>query len=327
MHSHLLEVEELKTVFPTEAGILPAVDGVSFHLDAGETLGIVGESGCGKSMTAMSILRLVPAPGKIVGGEVRLEDKNLLQLPVEQLRSIRGRQIGMVFQDPLSSLNPVRAVGKQIGEVLEIHGLSPKAEMRDRVIDTMHKVGFPSPERNYDAYPHELSGGMRQRAMIAMALIGGPKILIADEPTTALDVTIQAQILELLQSIQEELGLAVMLITHNLGIVAEVAKRIVVMYAGNVVEAAPTGMLFAEAFHPYTRGLLASVPTIERPLAKLFSIPGTVPNPLNFPKGCRFHPRCDRAMEKCANEVPPTFRLHGDRSVACWLMEGETSID
>ena len=327
MHSHLLEVQNLKTVFPTEAGILPAVDGVSFHLDAGETLGIVGESGCGKSMTAMSILRLVPAPGKIVRGEVRLDGTNLLQLPVDQLRLIRGRQIGMVFQDPLSSLNPVRTVGRQIGEVLEIHGLSPKEEVRDKVIEAMRKVGFPSPERNYDAYPHELSGGMRQRAMIAMALIGGPRVLIADEPTTALDVTIQAQILELLQSLREEFGLAVILITHNLGIVAEVAKRVVVMYAGNVVETAPAEMLFTEAFHPYTRGLLASVPTIERTLSKLYSIPGTVPNPLDFPKGCRFHPRCDRAMKKCAKEVPPTFRLQGDRTVACWLMEGDRSID
>lgn len=324
MVERLLEVNNLKTAFMTEGGDLPASDGVSFHVDRGETVGIVGESGCGKSITALSILRLVPTPGKIVGGEVIFNGQDILKLPQNELRSIRGEKIGMIFQEPLSSLNPVQPIGRQIGEVLLVHRLAEKNDVKPRVIEMLCKVGFPSPEHNYNAYPHELSGGMRQRAMIAMALIAGPQLIIADEPTTALDVTIQAQILDLLQSLREDDGLSVMLITHNLGIVAEVAHRVVVMYAGKVVEVSPVLDLFEEPLHPYTRGLLASVPTIAASKT-LYAIPGMVPNPLQFPTGCRFHPRCLRAMPRCSQQEPPTItRL--DRTVACWLYEGEKTL-
>lgn len=321
MGEHLLKVNNLKTVFATENGALTAVDRVSFHVDAGETVSIVGESGCGKSVTALSILRLVPSSAKITEGEIWFDGRDLLRTPISELQSIRGQQIAMVFQEPLSSLNPVQTIGRQIGEVLLIHGIAEKKDIKPRVIEILKKVGFPSPERNYNAYPHELSGGMRQRAMIAMALIGGPKLIIADEPTTALDVTIQAQILDLLQSLREEYGLSVILITHNLGIVAEVAHRVVVMYAGKVVEVSPVGELFEEPLHPYTRGLLASVPTIAGS-KRLYGIPGMVPNPLEYPAGCRFHPRCERALPRCAQMEPPSLQRAG-RMVACWLYEGE----
>lgn len=321
MMAHLLEVKNLQTHFLIEGKALPAVDGVSFYLDKGETLGLVGESGCGKSMTAFSMMRLVPSPGKVVGGEVLFEDADLLKLPVEAMRKIRGRRVGMIFQEPLSSLNPVQTIGKQIGEVLEIHGLVEKKQIKAKVIEALAKVGFPDPQRHYGVYPHEISGGMRQRAMIAMALIGGPQLLIADEPTTALDVTIQAQILELLQSLRDEFGLSVLLITHNLGIVAEVAQRVLVMYAGRVVETARVAELFGEPLHPYTQGLLASVPTINNENKILYAIPGVVPELTNFPTGCRFHPRCERAMPRCQTEAPPLRTMGEDRAVACWLYE------
>jgi oligopeptide/dipeptide ABC transporter ATP-binding protein len=321
--AHLLEVNDLQTHFFIEGQALPAVDGVSFHLDKGETLGLVGESGCGKSMTAFSVMRLVPSPGKIVGGKVLFDGENLLKMPIEAMRGIRGRKIGMVFQEPLSSLNPVQTIGQQIGEVLTIHQLAEKKAIKPKVIDALAKVGFPDPVRHFDCYPHEISGGMRQRAMIAMALIGGPQILIADEPTTALDVTIQAQILELLRALQNEYGLAVLLITHNLGIVAEVAQRVAVMYAGRIVETARVDKLFAEPHHPYTQGLLASVPSIHREQGRLYAIPGMVPELSKLPNGCRFHPRCERATDRCRIQNPVLRQIGDEHAVACWLYEGE----
>ena len=324
MTEPLLRVRDLKTYFVTEhgRGTARAVDGVSFELHAGETLGIVGESGCGKTVTSLSILRLIPEPpGHIRPGSViEFEGRNLLALAPPELRAIRGNQIAMVFQEPMTSLNPVFTIGDQVGEAAIIHqGLSRKAA-RARAIEMLTLVGIPDPAQRVDDYPHQLSGGMRQRVMIAMALVCHPKVLIADEPTTALDVTIQAQILELLERLQAELGMAVLLITHDLGVVAGQADRVVVMYAGQVVETAPTTALFDQPLHPYTEGLMAAVPRIDAPKSRLQAIPGQVPAATAWPSGCRFHPRCPHAWTKCKIEEPPLLGT-GDHTARCWLVQ------
>jgi oligopeptide/dipeptide ABC transporter ATP-binding protein len=321
----LLKVRDLKTYFVTEEGrgTARAVDGVSFDLNPGETLGIVGESGCGKTVTSLSILRLIPEPpGHIRPGSlIEFDGRNLLALPAPELRAIRGNQIAMIFQEPMTSLNPVFTVGDQIAEAAIIHqGLSRKAA-RDRAIEMLKLVGIPDPDERVDQYPHQLSGGMRQRVMIAMALICHPKVLIADEPTTALDVTIQAQILELLDRLQKEMGMGVLLITHDLGVVAGHTDRVVVMYAGEVVETATTTALFDRPTHPYTEGLLAAVPRIDAPRSRLHAIPGQVPAATAWPVGCRFHPRCPYAWDKCVAEHPPLLETGAAGHTArCWLV-------
>ncbi len=330
MSELLLRVRDLKTYFVTEqgGGTARAVDGVSFDLHAGETLGIVGESGCGKTVTSLSLLRLVPEPpGHILPGSfIELEGRNLLVLAPKQLRAIRGNEMAMIFQEPMTSLNPVFTVGDQIAEAAIVHQRLGRRAARARAIEMLVLVGIPDPETRVDAYPHQLSGGMRQRVMIAMALVCHPKVLIADEPTTALDVTIQAQILELLDRLQAELGMAVILITHDLGIVAGTVDRVLVMYAGEVVETATTPELFARPLHPYTEGLLASVPRLDTPLPRrrLHSIPGQVPAATAWPSGCRFHPRCPYAWARCAAEQPPLLDAGtGDPAshlVRCWLL-------
>jgi oligopeptide/dipeptide ABC transporter ATP-binding protein len=321
----LLTVRDLKTYFVTEEGrgTARAVDGVSFDLRPGETLGIVGESGCGKTVTSLSILRLIPEPpGHIRPGSViEFDGRDLLALPASELRAIRGNQIAMIFQEPMTSLNPVFTVGDQIAEAAIIHqGMSRKAG-RARAIEMLKLVGIPDPEERVDQYPHQLSGGMRQRVMIAMALICHPKVLIADEPTTALDVTIQAQILELLDRLQTELGMGVLLITHDLGVVAGHTDRVVVMYAGEVVETAATTALFDRPTHPYTEGLLAAVPRVDAPRSRLHAIPGQVPAATAWPVGCRFHPRCPYAWDKCVAEHPPLLETgEAGHTARCWLV-------
>ncbi|HKU40657.1 MAG TPA: ABC transporter ATP-binding protein, partial [Polyangiales bacterium] len=306
----LLELSGLRTVFDTEAGQVRAVDGVSFALQRGATLGIVGESGSGKSVMSLSILRLLPSPpGRIAAGEIKFEGRDLLKLPEREMRELRGKAVAMIFQEPMTSLNPVYTVGRQIAEVLELHEGLNKATARARSIELLKSVGIPAPERRIDSYPHELSGGMRQRVMIAMAIACRPKLLIADEPTTALDVTIQAQILDLLARLRTELGMGIMLITHDLGVVAEVADEVMVMYAGTVVEHAPKDALFERPLHPYTKGLLASVP--GAPVAeskpdkrRLRTIDGMVPDLAKLPPGCRFRQRCPEAIARCGEAEP-----------------------
>jgi oligopeptide/dipeptide ABC transporter ATP-binding protein len=322
----LLRVRDLKTYFVTEQGkgTARAVDEVSFDLYPGETLGIVGESGCGKTVTSLSILRLIPEPpGHILPGSlIEFEGRNLLALPAAELRAVRGNQIAMIFQEPMTSLNPVFTVGDQIAEAAIIHQHLSKRAARARAIEMLRLVGIPDPDERIDDYPHQLSGGMRQRVMIAMALICHPKVLIADEPTTALDVTIQAQILELLDGLQQELGMSVLLITHDLGVVAGHTDRVVVMYAGRVVETARTDALFAQPTHPYTEGLLAAVPRIATPRSRLHAIPGQVPAATSWPTGCRFHPRCPYAWDKCVAQEPPLLDA-GDEpghTARCWLV-------
>jgi oligopeptide/dipeptide ABC transporter ATP-binding protein len=325
MTEPLLRIRDLKTYFVTEhgAGTARAVDGISFDLYPGETLGVVGESGCGKTVTSLSILRLVPEPpGHIRPGSfIEFDGRNILALPPKELRAIRGNRIAMIFQEPMTSLNPVLTIGDQVAEAAIVHENAPRAAARARAIDMLRQVGIPDPEQRVDDYPHQLSGGMRQRVMIAMALICHPQILIADEPTTALDVTIQAQILELLDRLQQQLGMAVLLITHDLGVVAGTADRVLVMYAGQVVETASTTDLFAEPLHPYTEGLMASIPRIDRPRERLHSIPGSVPAATAWPAGCRFHPRCPYAWEKCRAEEPPLLEAGAPGHAArCWLV-------
>jgi len=325
MPDPVLRVHDLKTYFVTDrgSGTARAVDGVSFELAAGETLGIVGESGCGKTVMSLSILRLVPEPpGHILPGSfIEFEGRNLLTLPPRELRAVRGNRIAMVFQEPMTSLNPVLPIGAQVAEAALVHQKLSRGEARKRTIDLLRLVGIPDPETRIDDYPHQLSGGMRQRVMIAMALICHPQILIADEPTTALDVTIQAQILDLLGRLRRELNMAVLLITHDLGVVAGSADRVVVMYAGQVVETAPTRDLFATPQHPYTGGLLASIPRLDQPRERLRSIPGSVPPATAWPGGCRFHPRCPFAWEKCRTEEPPLLETGtAGHSARCWLV-------
>jgi peptide/nickel transport system ATP-binding protein len=309
--SALLEVRGLRTLFAIEEGEFAAVDGVSFSIEPGRTLGIVGESGCGKSVTALSIMGLVPQPpGRVAAGEILFEGKDLLGLSSEQLRELRGDRLAMIFQEPMSSLNPAFTIGEQIAEVLLRHRKINKKEATTRAIEILRQVRIPSPERRYHDYPHRLSGGMRQRAMIAMALACKPKLLICDEPTTALDVTIQAQILELMRTLREETGTAIILITHDLGVVAELADEVAVMYAGRIVEHAPVARLFAEPQHPYTIGLLGSIPKLHLEQARLAAIEGQVPNPLAMPPGCRFRPRC--------REEDPRLRgIHAGQEAAC----------
>ncbi len=326
MEQLLLDIRSLETQFFTDDGLARAVDGVSYSLAKGETVGVVGESGCGKSVTALSVLRLIPnPPGRIVGGEIVFEGTNLLDLSPAEMRRIRGNDISMIFQEPMTSLNPVFTIGNQIGEAVRLHqGLSSK-EATNKAIEMLTLVGIPEPARRVHEYPHQLSGGMRQRAMIAMALSCNPKVLIADEPTTALDVTIEAQILDLMRNLQSELGTAVILITHDLGVVAEMARKVVVMYAGKVVEQAPVETIFAEPNHPYTQGLLNSLPNAELGAVsgghkrRLQEIPGIVPSLLNLPQGCKFASRCPKAMAVCEEKEPPLEQVGADHLSACWL--------
>ncbi len=317
----LLEVKDLRTWFRTDAGVARAVDGVSFHVEKGEMLGIVGESGSGKSVTSLSIMRLVPRPpGEILeGSSIRLKGVELLALPERRMREVRGDDIAMIFQEPMTSLNPVFAVGDQIAEALRLHRKLGRAEARARAVELLGLVGIPDPGQRVDSYPHELSGGQRQRVMIAMALACDPELLIADEPTTALDVTIQAQILELLAELRARLGMAVVLITHDLGVVAEVCDRVVVMYGGQVVEEGPVEAIFREPRHPYTEGLLASIPRLGHRAERLAVIPGTVPNPTRLPPGCRFHTRCPFGWDRCVREEPALFEVAAGRRSRCWL--------
>jgi oligopeptide/dipeptide ABC transporter ATP-binding protein len=321
----LLEVDNLQTHFFTPGGVIRAVNGVSYHLKPGETLGVVGESGCGKSVTALSILRLVSSPpGRIVGGAIRFEGRDLLDLSEYEMEQIRGNDISMIFQEPMTSLNPIYTVGKQISEAIALHQRLSRKDAMDGAIEMLRRVSMPEPERRAHAFPHQLSGGMRQRVMIAMALSCNPKVLIADEPTTALDVTIQAQILDLIRDLRERLGTAVILITHDLGVVAENADRVVVMYAGRKVEEATVDELFDHPGHPYTLGLLGSIPqldaanwaTSERP--RLTEIKGMVPSLAHLPKGCSFAPRCGFATEQCHNAVPPLDMPRPEHWIACW---------
>jgi oligopeptide/dipeptide ABC transporter ATP-binding protein len=303
---HLLAVRNLRTHFHTEDGVVPAVDGVSFDVPAGKTFALVGESGCGKSVTAFTIMGLVPCPpGRIESGSIQLLGEELIGLGEPAMRAIRGRQIGMIFQEPMTSLNPVYTVGSQVAEAILLHADVSRAEARQRTVELFEQVGISAPHQRYDAYPHQLSGGMRQRVMIAMALSCSPKLLIADEPTTALDVTIQDQILELLRDIQADTNLGMMLITHDLAVVAENAHHVAVMYASKIVEQSPAAELFSEPLHPYTCGLLRSIPNLGQNRHRLDTIPGSVPNPLHFPPGCHFHPRCDLTRRK-ASQADPT---------------------
>ena len=318
----LLKVNELATSFLTDQGEVTPVDGVNLELMPGETLCIVGESGCGKSVTSMSIMRLLGKNGFIKSGSIQFEDKDLVGLPESQLRKIRGCDLAMIFQDPMTSLNPVFTIGNQLMESSMLHLKLSKKEARDHAINMLKKVGIPRADEIMNAFPHELSGGMRQRVMIAIALSCKPKLLIADEPTTALDVTIQAQILNLMKALQKDTGTAIMLITHDLGVVAEMADRVVVMYAGQVVEESDVFTLFEKPLHPYTQGLMKSVPNIlVEADENLVSIPGTVPSLRSMPKGCRFSSRCDFATEKCKNNAPPLKSVDKGHNVRCWLVE------
>jgi oligopeptide/dipeptide ABC transporter ATP-binding protein len=322
--SRVLEVENLRVTFPGVNGSrFAAVDGVSFALSRGETLALVGESGCGKSLTSLSLLRLVPEPGRIEPeSRIRLGETDVLSLRGEALRDIRGRRIGMIFQDPMTSLDPVFRVGDQIAEGIRAHFPVSKREARDRSVALLREVGIPDPVARAQSYPHQLSGGMRQRVMIAIALAAEPEILIADEPTTALDVTVQAQILEVLDQLRSQRGMAVLLITHDLGIVAGRADRVAVMYAGEIVEEAPTARLFAQPSHPYTQGLFASIPRLSGPIERLNPIPGTVPPAAAWPSGCRFRPRCPYAFEPCVRD-PALLPAGPEHRARCWLIESE----
>jgi oligopeptide/dipeptide ABC transporter ATP-binding protein len=324
----LLTISNLITSFDTEDGKAQAVRSVDIHIDEGETLALVGESGCGKSVTALSVMQLIPRPpGTIESGEIVFNGKNLLDLTEKEMQKVRGNDIGMVFQEPMTSLNPIFTVGDQVGEAIALHQKTSPKETRERTLEILRKTAIPSPEQRIDQYPHELSGGMKQRVMIAMAIACEPKLLIADEPTTALDVTIQAQILELLVQLQDESKMSILLITHNMGLVAEYADRVGVMYAGKIVEEASVEDLFKFPSHPYTKGLLNSMPS-DRVGEKLKPILGTVPNPTFLPTGCAFHPRCEDAMPRCKTEIPPDFSITQSQSshkAACWLYAEETA--
>lgn len=317
----LLEVKDLKTYFDTDAGLVKAVDGVSFTAQRGQTVGLVGESGCGKSITSLSIMRLLPRPaGRIAGGSVTFDGQDLLSLTEKEMQSIRGNRISMIFQEPMTSLNPVLTIGDQISEPLRLHRKMSRADARDRAAELLEMVSIPMPLQRLKEYPHQLSGGMRQRAMIAMALACNPSLLIADEPTTALDVTVQAQILDLMIKLQQEMNSAILFITHDLGVIAQMAQSVVVMYAGRVVEQAPVTDLFQNPLHPYTQGLMTSIPSLNSKAHRLSVIPGTVPTPLNAPPGCKFHTRCSRCFDECRTHEPPLYQL-GKRQVRCWLMK------
>jgi peptide/nickel transport system ATP-binding protein len=316
---YLLVVNDLKTHFYRRDGVVRAVDGVSFQLRRGETLGIVGESGSGKSVTVLSAMRLIRPPGRTIQGEVLFEGEDLLKMDKERLRQIRGHEIGMVFQDPMSSLNPTLRIGVQVAEPLFWHGVA-KTQAFQRAVQLLAHVGIPASQQRARDYPFQFSGGMRQRAMIAAAVSCNPKLLIADEPTTALDVTVQAQILDLIQTMKVASGTAVILITHDFGVAAEICQRVMVMYAGLVAEVAPVETLMREPRHPYAQGLLNSTPILGRKVERMKSIPGTPPNMIDVPAGCRFHPRCPYVLERCRHEQPPLFNLGPDHEVACWLV-------
>lgn len=325
----LLEVKNLKTYFYTEDGVVRAVDGVNFEVYPGEVLGLVGESGCGKSVTSLSIMRLIAKPGRVDAGEILLDGENLLELPEEEMIKVRGNRISMIFQQPQTALNPVFKVGDQLSEVLNVHQDLGKDAGWKRAIQLLKMVGVSDPERRAEAYPHELSGGMAQRVMIAMALACVPELLIADEPTTALDVTIQAQILDLMRDLRREMGTSVILITHDLGVVAEMAERVAVMYAGEIVEQADVNALFDEPLHPYTLGLIGSIPVLGQIKERLDVIPGSVPNLINLPSGCRFAPRCQArfkyGLSICTEIKPELDEVKPGHHVRCWLYTSEAS--
>ena len=329
--SHLLEVTNLQTEFPTRAGLVKAVNDVSFYVDEGELLGLVGESGCGKSITALSVMRLIAPPGRIAGGSIKFKGEELTTATGDRMREIRGDDISMIFQDPMTSLNPVYTVGEQIAEALRLHRKLSKKDAWDAAIEAMKEVAIPDPSRRVKDYPHQLSGGMRQRVMIAMALACNPELLIADEPTTALDVTIQAQILELLDELRTMRKLAVLLITHDLGVVAEVADRVCVMYTGKIVEESGVDEIFERPKHPYTQGLLKSVPKLSahaiEKVSRLQTIEGTVPSPTNLPEGCHFAPRCEFRMHICTRGTIPLFELPNETKVRCVLYDEKRKFE
>ena len=324
----LLEVSHLSISFFSDQGEIRAVEDVSFSIQPGQTLALVGESGCGKSVTALSIMQLLDNPGEITGGTIVLNGRDMLAMSNQDIRKVRGNQIGMVFQEPMTSLNPVFTIGDQIGEVLEIHTTLSRHDIRQEVIRLLKMVHMSDPDKRMNQYPHELSGGMKQRVMIAMAVACQPELLIADEPTTALDVTIQAQILELLQELQQNIGMAMLLITHNLGVVAQFAQEVIVMYASRIVERASVPQLFANPSHPYTRALLRALPKPGGRATRLEAIPGIVPSPLLYPPGCHFSTRCPEVLACCANEAPPCLAIEPGHEAVCWLhhpeWEGQT---
>lgn len=324
MAKTLVEFKNLQTYFYTEDGIVKAVNDVSFQIREGETIGIVGESGCGKSVTAMSLMRLIPnPPGKIVGGDIIFDGKSVLEMTEEELMEFRGDKVSVIFQEPMTSLNPVFTVGDQISEAIILHQKLSKSDARKKAIEMINLVGIPRADKIVDSYPHELSGGMRQRIMIAMALSCNPKLLIADEPTTALDVTIQAQILDLMKNLKEKLNTSIMLITHDLGVVAEMCEYVVVMYAGKVAEESTATDIYKNPMHPYTQGLLKSKPALNQDAEekRLYSIPGQVPNPIGMPDYCYFCDRCEKAFDKCKKAIPPLIEVEPGHKVACWLYE------
>jgi peptide/nickel transport system ATP-binding protein len=322
MPDSLLSIENLRTYFYTDAGIARAVDGVSLQIGAGETVGLVGESGCGKSVTALSILRLINPPGRIEPeSRMLFEGRDLLQLAEGDMRRVRGNRIAMIFQEPMTALNPVFTVGDQIAEVARVHEKASRKAAWNRAVEMLELVGIPAPADRAKDYPHQLSGGMRQRVVIAMALVMRPALVIADEPTTALDVTIQAQILDLLRDLQKRFGTSILLITHDMGVVAEIASRVIVMYGGEIVEQAPVDQIFAKPHHPYTEGLLAAMPRLGQEHERLRTIPGTVPLPTNWPSGCRFHERCQYAWERTAHEHPPLYEVEKGHFSRCHLAE------
>ncbi len=314
----LLEVRDLSIHFFTEEGVVRAVENVSFEIYPGEILGLVGESGCGKSVTGLSLLKLIPIPpGRFLTGDILFDGRHLLQLEEKEMEKVRGNDISMIFQEPMTSLNPVFTIGNQIMEAITLHQELDKTAARKKAIEMLDRVKISSPDKMIDSYPHQLSGGMRQRAMIAMALSCQPKLLIADEPTTALDVTIQAQVLQLLKEIQREMGMSVLLITHDLGVVAEIADRVAVMYAGRILEYGPIEAIFGRMRNPYTRGLMHSIPQLTEKKTRLNAISGQVPDPMNLPAGCKFHPRCDLMIEDCKHEEPSLFQVNGDHFSRC----------
>ena len=317
--TELLTVKDLKTYFHTAKGIIPAVDGVDFTVSQGETLGLVGESGCGKSVTALSIMGLVPSPPGKTSGQILFDNRDVLSLSEREMRQLRGNEMAMIFQEPMSALNPVLTIGEQIAEAIRLHQDIKDRDVEERTVDMLQLVGIPQPERRLRDYPHQLSGGMRQRVLIAMALSCYPKLLFADEPSTALDVTIQAQILELLKKLRTDFNTAIVLISHDLGVIAEMADRVIVMYAGKFVEEASVSDLFHNPLHPYTEGLLLSVPRLDKPKKRLQPIKGTVPDLLDLPGGCSFNPRCPYALEICRQQAPQLKSLEAGRRVSCWL--------
>ena len=323
-NNNVLEIRGLNSYFFTEKGVVPAVDGLDLDIPKGKIIGLVGESGCGKSMTAKSIMGLLKYPGRVAGGSIRFEDQDLTRLSDKELRKICGNDISMIFQEPMTSLNPVLKVGRQVRETLLVHNPAmSKAEAKQRVVEMFQRVGIPEAEKRYDCYPHELSGGLRQRVMIAMAMVCKPKLLIADEPTTALDVTIEAQILRLMKELRDETGMSVLIITHNMGVVAEICDYVYVMYAGKIMEQAETFELFDHTMHPYTKGLLDSIPRIGQNAERLHTIPGVVPNLLHLPQGCPFSNRCEYATDQCRTEKAQLHPVAPDHQVRCFRCEEE----